>query len=65
MSAAGDNLFDDLFHGSALRAYLDVWAETDQFPPNSETVKWRAYRYYEEGLASKHQTTVKVDDPIA
>lgn len=46
---------NDLFHGSAFAAYLDIWAETGQFPPDSAAVKARAYRYYEEELANRAQ----------
>ena len=45
---------DDLFHGCALRAYLETYAETRQFPPDSETVRQRAYAIYEEELAAKN-----------
>jgi hypothetical protein len=55
MSAGIDDLLDDPFHGSALRAYLEVWAETGQFPPDLEATRERAYRYYEEALAEKHR----------
>jgi hypothetical protein len=48
-----DSILDDVFHGCALRAYLEVLAETGQFPPGSEATKQRAYRYYEEALAAK------------
>jgi hypothetical protein len=51
----GDPL-DDLFHGCALRAYLEVWAETRQFPPDRELTRWRAYRYYEEELAAREKS---------
>jgi hypothetical protein len=54
MADAGDSILDDVFHGCALRAYLDVLAETGQFPPDSEATKRRAYRYYEDALAEKN-----------
>lgn len=50
-----DELLTEPFHGCALRAYLEVWAETGQFPPESEATRQRAYRYYEEALAEKHR----------
>lgn len=43
-----DPFWDDKFHGAAWAAYVDVMAETGQFPPDSETVKHRAYQYYEQ-----------------
>jgi hypothetical protein len=54
MTDDGDSILDDVFHGCALRAYLDVLAETGQFPPDSEATKRRAYRYYEDALAEKN-----------
>jgi hypothetical protein len=51
---ARDDILDDLFHGSALRAYLEVWARTRQFPPDSEATRRRAYQLYEEALAEKN-----------
>ena len=45
--AAALSVLDDPFHGCALFAYMEVWSETGQFPPDSETVRERAYRYYE------------------
>ena len=52
MTAGGDVL-DDLFHFCALRAYMEVWAQTGQFPPDSGATRLRAYRLYEEALAEK------------
>jgi hypothetical protein len=51
---AEDDLWDDLFHGAAWSAYLQVWHETGQFPPDSEATRRRAYRLYEEALAEKN-----------
>ena len=51
---AGDDLWDDLFHGCAWAAYLEVWQQTGQFPPDSETTRRRAYQLYEEVLAEKN-----------
>jgi hypothetical protein len=53
MTDAHDDIWDSLFHGCALRAYLEVLAETGQFPPGSEATKRRAYQYYEDALAEK------------
>jgi hypothetical protein len=46
----GDFL-DDLFHGCAIVAFVEVRRETNQFPPDGEAVRRRTYRYYEEKLA--------------
>jgi hypothetical protein len=46
---------DDLFHFSALLAYLEIYAETRQFPPDSEKVRKLAYRFYEQELAAKNR----------
>jgi hypothetical protein len=54
MADDGDSILDDLFHGCALRAYLEVMAETGQWPPDSEATKRRAYRHYEDALAAKN-----------
>lgn len=51
---AGDDILDDLFHGCALRAYLEVWAQTGLFPPDPEATRQRAYQLYEEALAEKN-----------
>jgi hypothetical protein len=53
MTADAD-LWDDLFHGCAWAAYLEVWHQTRQFPPDSEATRRLAYRYYEEALAAKN-----------
>lgn len=38
----------DPFHSYALVAFAEVMAETGQNPPDSEAVRKRAYRYYEQ-----------------
>jgi hypothetical protein len=43
-----EQFLSDPFHSCALAAYAAVMAETGQFPPDSDTVKQRAYAYYEE-----------------
>jgi hypothetical protein len=52
---AGDDVLDSLFHGCALRAYLEVRAQTGPFPPDSEATRRRAYQLYEEALAEKNR----------
>jgi hypothetical protein len=48
-----DDILDSLFHGCALRAYLDQALE-EQGTPDSEATRKRAYRYYEDALAAKN-----------
>lgn len=43
-----DLFLSDPFHGCAMRAFVELWQETGQFPPNSEETRKRAYKYYEE-----------------
>ncbi len=50
-----DDILDDLFHFCALRAYLEVYAQTRQFPPDSEATRQLAYRLYEDALAEKNR----------
>ncbi len=48
------DIFDDLFHGCALAAYLDEMAASGASPPDCEATRVRAFRYYEEALAEKN-----------
>jgi hypothetical protein len=50
-----DDILDDLFHGCACAAYVEIWQQTGQFPPDSEATRRLAYRYYEEALAEKNR----------
>ena len=50
----GDFL-DDLFHGCAWAAYLRIWGETGQCPPDSDATRRLAFRLYEEALAEKNR----------
>ena len=50
---------DDIFHSCALLAFVEVAQETGIFPPDSETVKIRAYKYYEQDLAENDPRTIK------
>lgn len=56
-----DDIWDSLFHGAAWRAYLEIYAETKQFPPDSETTRRLAYQYYEEALAEKNRSKQPAD----
>jgi len=49
-----DSILDDLFHFCALRAYLEIYAQSRQFPPDSEATRIRAYQLYEDALAEKN-----------
>ena len=50
-----DDILDQLFHGCALRAYLEVYAATKHLPPDSEATRRLAYQYYEQELAEKNR----------
>ena len=56
-----DDILDSLFHGCALRAYLEIYAATRQFPPDSETTRRLAYHYYEQELAEKNRRKQPID----
>ena len=47
---------DDLFHGCALAAFLEVAARTGG-PPPSEATRRLAYRLYEDALAERHRSS--------
>jgi hypothetical protein len=48
-----DSFLDDLFLGCAFAAYAELATEQGR-APDSEAVKRRACRYYEEALAKKN-----------
>jgi hypothetical protein len=50
-----DDVLDSLFHGCALRAYMEIYAQTRHFPPDSEATRRRAFQLYEEALAEKNR----------
>jgi hypothetical protein len=50
---ASDDIWDDLFHGAAWRAFAELIAEQG-FPPDMEAVRRRCYAYYEEELGRKN-----------
>lgn len=54
MSDDLDEILDSLFHGAAVAAYVDQMIEEQQWPPDSEKTRQRAYRMYEEALAEKN-----------
>lgn len=47
-----DELLDDLFHGCAVAAYIEV-ARQQAGPPCAETTRQRAYELYEQALAAR------------
>jgi hypothetical protein len=48
-----DDLFDDLFHGCALAAFVEQ-ASAEQTWPDPEATRRLAYRLYEDALAEKN-----------
>jgi hypothetical protein len=49
------DIWENVFHLCALRAYLEVYAETKQLPPpDCEVTRRRAYQLYEDALAEKN-----------
>jgi hypothetical protein len=52
---AADDFWEDIFHGAAWAAYMEILLETGQFPPDAEATRRRAFRYYEESLAEKNR----------
>jgi hypothetical protein len=55
MTAEFDEILDSLFHGCALRAYLEIAAELSCWPPPAEPTRCRAYDLYEQALAEKNR----------
>jgi hypothetical protein len=49
-----DDILDDLFHGCAFVAYVEV-SNACQGWPDSDAVKRHAYRLYEEALAERNR----------
>ena len=55
-----DTILDDLFHGAAFAAFVEVAMATGTFPcPNA--TKYRAYDLYESALAAKNNAKVLGD----
>jgi hypothetical protein len=52
--AGPDDIVDDLFHGCALAAYVELTIACGGVP-DQEATRLRAFRYYEEELAKKHR----------
>jgi len=49
-----DDFWDDIFHGCAFAAYVELAMLTKE-PPDSKATRILAYRYYEEALATKNR----------
>lgn len=47
----------DIFHDCALAAYVDVIKRDKQNPPDSESVRVLAYKYYEDYLKNPAPAT--------
>ena len=54
-SETDDDILDDLFHGCAFAAYVELAFER-QGPPDTEATRKRAYAYFEAEL-SRRQTS--------
>lgn len=48
-----DDIFDDLFHGCAFAAYVEIALLTGK-PPEEETTRCLAFQLYEEALAERN-----------
>jgi hypothetical protein len=59
--AGDDDLAEFLrgFHSVALAAYVLTAAETNQWPPDSETTRLKAYDLYEAELAKRNQEQLR------
>jgi hypothetical protein len=53
MSTEYDNILDELFHGCALTAFLQVAFEQGAMP-DAETTRRRAFDLYEQALRAKN-----------
>ena len=53
MTSSTDDILDDLFHWVAFTAFVQVAREQKAWP-DSDAVRQRAYRYYEDILAEKN-----------
>ncbi|WP_437191124.1 hypothetical protein [Planctomicrobium sp. SH527] len=53
MNLNDDPIFDDLFHGCAFAAYVELTIQCGGVP-DQDTTRQLAYRYYEAELARQH-----------
>jgi hypothetical protein len=56
-----DHFWDDLFHGAAWRAFIELIGEHG-VRPDPEATRKLAYRYYEQALAEKVATRSRPPD---
>jgi hypothetical protein len=61
MSTIDDDIFDDLFHGCAFAAFVEL-AIACGGEPDQEATRRLAFRYYEEALAEKNAPTWSIFD---
>jgi hypothetical protein len=55
--ASTDDIWDDLFHGCAITAFVEE-AIKARAMPDSEATRRRAYQLYEEALAEKNRAKI-------
>lgn len=58
MNSDLDEILDDLFHGCAWAAFVEIAAATGRVP-DIEATRRLAYRYYEEALAEKNKAPTR------
>lgn len=56
MTASLDEILDDLFHGCAFAAYVEI-ARTTGKPPDEEATRRLAFQLYEEALQERQHRT--------
>jgi len=59
-SPLDDDILDGLFHGAALRAFLEQ-AAIERGWPDTEATRRRAFGLYEAELASRNRPTAEID----
>lgn len=61
MSTRDDDILDDLFHGCAFAAFVEI-AKACGGQPDQEATRRLAFRYYEEALAEKNAPITSTSD---
>lgn len=64
MTETLDEILDDLFHGCAFAAYVEL-AVACRGVPDSEATRRLAFRYFEEELAAGHHVIARETRPPA
>lgn len=54
MGTEPDDILDNLFHACAFAAFIDQAIE-ERGPPDMEATRRRAFRYYEQELATRNR----------